>query len=457
MQSSTSRPNILLIMDDQHRFDFLGCAGASFVNTPNIDRLAARGVRFTQHTTNSPMCAPARVAFATGQQPARTGIVESDLYLPRSRPTIYQHFRDHEYRVGLIGKADLAKFDRYNGVRGDRPCTFMWGFTHPFECEGKIHASRAVKPLGPYTKYLNDKGLLRTFVEDYKRRGESGWLVAASHDSALDAEDVEDAFIGRRAAQWIREMDTDFPWFLTVNFVGPHDPFDPPTEYADRYRNAPMPDPIRVDDTNRPTWLRARHVGASVEDIAHTRRQYCALIELIDAQVGEVLSSLDARGLTDNTYIVFTSDHGEMLGDRGLYRKSVMYDQALRVPLIVAGPGIEGERASDALVEGIDLNPTLVELAGLPAQLELDARSFAGVLRGETDAHHDSTVSFLNNCRAVRTQQYKYIETFNDTFELYDLDADPEERRNIAEHESEIRREMNRKLRRRLRMDRWFR
>ncbi|MBT3272035.1 MAG: sulfatase-like hydrolase/transferase, partial [Spirochaetales bacterium] len=134
------KPNVLLIMSDQQRFDYLGYAGASFVNTPNLDRLAERGTAFSHCVTNAPVCAAARIGLATGLQPFRVGSLSNTSFLPRSSTTYYQRVRDNGYRVGCVGKLDLAKPDRYNGRYGDRPCIYGWGFTHPEECEGKMHA-----------------------------------------------------------------------------------------------------------------------------------------------------------------------------------------------------------------------------------------------------------------------------------------------------------------------------
>src|SRR5689334_2809485 len=130
------RPNILYLMADQHRHDYLGCAGAEFVRTPHIDSLAARGVRFRYCCTNAPVCAPARIGLATGLQPSRLGALDNQCFLPPGVPTFYQRLRDGGYRVGCVGKLDLAKPDPYNGRYGDRPAVFAWGFTHPEECEG---------------------------------------------------------------------------------------------------------------------------------------------------------------------------------------------------------------------------------------------------------------------------------------------------------------------------------
>ncbi|HDS73928.1 MAG TPA: hypothetical protein ENN56_00155 [Firmicutes bacterium] len=293
------RPNILMIMADQLRHDWLGCAGADHVSTPNINGIAERGVRFTQCTTPSPICAPARISLASGLMPHRLGSVDNSAYLPISIPTYYQRLRDYGYHVGCVGKLDLAKSDRYNGMSGARPRTFGWGFTHPVEAEGKMHAGNSATPIGPYTKWLDDRGLLQKFHEDYSvTRPKLPWFEAQTLDSALPTEAFEDVWIGRRAEQWLEEIDGDFPWHLLVSFVGPHNPFDPPTEYADRYRGEAMPKPIADDLKDKPLWIqnRAAQNPGTDEQHAIARRQYSAATTAIDDAVGGVLRALEARG-----------------------------------------------------------------------------------------------------------------------------------------------------------------
>ena len=171
---------------------------------------------------------------------------------------------------------------------------------------------------------------------------------------------------------------------------------------------------------------------------------------LIDAQIGQILDALERRGQLDDTYIVFSSDHGEMLGDHGLYTKSAAYEASLRVPLIVAGPGIAGGRSSDALCELIDLNATICDLAGLPPQEGIDARSLKPVLDGAADTHREDAVAALDNFRCLRTATHKYIHNHNDRHELYDLEADPDELYNIADEQPELAVDLSRRLRRRL-------
>lgn len=427
--NNNSKPNILFIMTDQHRHDYMHCAGKDFLRTPNIDRIAECGMRFTNCFSNGPVCVPARVGLASGLQPANIGCLDNDYYLPASIKTYYHRLCDYGYRVGCSGKLDLAKPDRYNSISGDRPCTFTWGFTHPLEIEGKAHAFSSDTPIGPYTQYLHNKGLLKMFRQSKKAESSFERLC---HYSALAAEDYHDTFTGLSAARWLENIPDDFPWHMFVSFAGPHSPFDAPAEYVKHFENVEMPDPIVDDLCDKPKWHKTRVVGLTSEQITKTRRSYAAAIELIDDQIGMILKTLEKRNMLENTYIIFSSDHGEMLGDHGIYEKSIAYEPSLHIPLIVAGPGICGGSLSNAMIELIDINPTICELAGLPEQADIDARSFAPVLYGQKTEHRSDIVASLIKFSCIRTERYKYIKNTNDIDELYDLDNDPDELINIA-------------------------
>ena len=197
--------------------------------------------------------------------------------------------------------------------------------------------------------------------------------------------------------------------------------------------------------------------GMTEEEVLETRRQYCAAIEAIDDQVGAIWDAVVARGMADHTYVIFSSDHGGMLGDHGLYSKTVPYEGALRVPLIAAGPGIEGGRVYEGAVELIDVNATICDLAGLSPQTNVDARSFKSVLQGEMEEHRTEAVSAIKNFRLLRTPKHKLVENYNDVFELYDLEADPEERNNIAVENPDLVRELSGRLQARYQEGEWMR
>ncbi len=437
----SAKPNLLLVLDDQHRFDFLGLEW-SCVATPHLDALAAQGTRFTHCCVNAPVCAPSRISLATGLHPWRLGGLDNHCYLPRHIPTYYQRLRAQGYAVASAGKLDLAKPAPYNGLHGRRPCNFQWGFTDPLEIEGKMHAGRVTRPAGPYGFHLAEQGLFARFREDYARRSQGGWIQGVSHDSVLPEEAHSDSWIGQRALSWLENVATEDPWHLFVSFVGPHDPFDPPTHWAERFRHSPMPAPIAGDPQDKPIWVQRRRYAMTAAEIEHTRRQYTANIALIDHWIGRMRAMLEARGMADNTYVVFASDHGEMLGDHQLYTKGVAYEGALRVPLILAGPHIPAGGVNHTLVELADVNPTLCEMAGVPytaSELEtLDARSIMPSVMDTSRTHRSNVMAQLRNFAALRTEAHKLIDNYNDRTELYDLVQDPGECHNLAEENPQL-------------------
>jgi len=443
------RPNFLFLMADQHRHDYLSLLGTPGVRTPHLDALAARGMCFTHCCTNSPVCAPARISLATGLHPVHVGCLDNNAYLPRSRETYYQRLRDGGYRVGCVGKLDLAKPDPYNGIDGQRPDVYRWGFTHPLECEGKMHAGRGRPPNGPYTAWLAERGELDAFYEDYGRRQRQSYATSA-WNSVLPTEAFEDVFIGRRAVGWLRGQPKDFPWHLFVSFVGPHDPFDPPTEYADRYRDAEVAPAIRCSGTPRGTSMRRRQEDFDEATIRETRRQYCAAIGVIDDQIGEILAALEERGEAEHTYVIFTSDHGEMLGDLGCYTKALPYEASLRVPCLIAGPDVPAGRRHGSMVELADLNPTICELAGLPPQQDIDARSMVPVLTGGHRIHREDAFAAIRAFSCLRTPRHKLVQWHSGESEFYDLEEDPDENRNLASEDPPEMAEASRRMRERL-------
>ena len=435
------KPNILFIMDDQHRFDFLGLVHSS-ISTPQLDALARSGTRFTHCCVNAPVCAPSRISLATGKHAWRMGCLDNRCYLPSSVPTYYQRLRNCGYQVASIGKLDLAKPSSFLGREGKRPCNYLWGFTDPLEVEGKMHASRSREPEGPYGFHLQREGLWEAFRDDYSERGRKGWIKGCSHNSVLPEELHSDSWIGQQAVNWIESASRDEPWHLFVSFVGPHDPFDPPATWSNRFKSTSMPNPIGGSLSGKPTWIHKRQLHMTAEEVLETRRQYSANVALIDHWIGRILSMLESRNLTDNTHILFASDHGELLGDHGLFTKSAAYEGALRVPLIMAGPDLPTGKVCHTLVELSDLNPTMCEMAGVPYSksevMAMDARSVLPAARDTNHTHRGNTLAQLRNFAALRTETHKLIVNYNDEPELYDLEQDPLEMTNIYLEEPQI-------------------
>ena len=391
------RPNILLFFPDQHRFDWLGTNPQLPVRTPHLDKLAGRGVRFTRALTSSPLCAPARACLASGGAYARCGVSSNAVNYPLDQPTFYSMLRASGYWTTACGKLDLNKPDLNTGVDGKRFLK-QWGFSDGINNLGKADAVRAgaVTPTDPYMAYLHEKGLAAIYVEDmHKRNGRYG----ATWPSPLPDDAYCDNWIARNGLELMRHFPQGKPWFLAVNFAGPHNPEDVTRDMWERWRDVKFPPPNGTD-------------GYSLEVNNDIRRNYSAMVENIDRWVGVYLDELAKRGELENTLVVYSSDHGEMLGDHGLWGKMVPYQPSVGVPLIVAGPGVKQNMVSDALVSTMDLAATFLDYGGVERSPAMDSRSLRPLLEGETPQHRDWALSGLGSWRLAYNGRYKLIDGF---------------------------------------------
>lgn len=359
-----SSPNLLLVLADQHRADWLGAAGLAGLRTPILDGLAARGVRFTRAYCGSPLCAPSRACLATGRDYDRCGVRDHSADLPLETPTFYRRLRAAGYRVGGCGKFDLHKASPTWGVRGTHRLA-EWGFTDGRDCGGKwdaVHAYlRDGTPQEPYFAALEARGLAASYAASMRDR--------ASYDpgapNPLPDELYCDNWIAGEARELIAAFPRAQPWFLQVNFAGPHEPLDITAAMRDRVAGRNFPPPARPDPRRSP----AEH--------QEIRRHYAAMVENIDRAVGELLASIAARGELDRTLIVYASDHGEMLGDYGRWEKQVPFEAAVRIPLIAAGPGVARGVIGETAASLTDLGVTFLEVARAAPLADADGQSLA--------------------------------------------------------------------------------
>ncbi len=419
---ATRPPNILFFFPDQHRGDWIGANAEAPVRTPNLDRLASRGVRFTNAVTPSPLCSPARACLATARDYPRCGVQDNQQNTPLSLPNYYRHLRDADYEVCGVGKFDLHKPDLDWGLDGEKLLT-EYGFTCGIDSEGKGDAIRAYRqnghrPKGPYMQYLQQRGLLEAHYQMYERyQQEHGLRFAAV--TALPDEAYCDNWIARNGVQFLRGFSADQPWHLVVNFTGPHDPFDVTSAMRTRWESVAVPEPVANDDPDR-------------ESIRMNRQNYAAMIENIDQRVGEMISVVEERGELENTLIVYASDHGEMLGDHGKWAKRYWYGPSAGVPLIVAGPGVRSGIVTDCPVSIHDLAPTFLECAGAEPLPHADAVSFTRFLAGTQACPRRTVFSGLDAWRMVSDGRHKLVLGASETPLLYDLVHDPWELDNVA-------------------------
>lgn len=410
--------NILFLLPDQHRPDWLGCHGTVPVRTPTLDALAASGIRFTNAFCNSPLCAPSRAALASGRSYHRCGVVNNGQDYPLTQPTYYQALREGGYRVAGVGKFDLHKPNLDWNLDGSRLIR-DWGFTEGIDNEGKLDGStsyrRNGKPMGPYLAFLDSLGLAGEYAAEHdpvRLRACGGAYTTGLPDHAYC-----DNWLSENGLRFLNAFPKDTPWHLVVNFTGPHDPMEVTASMRARWEKADMPPPCGVPLPVHP-------------DVTRARQNYAAAIENIDRQAGRFIDAVRARGELDRTLIVYSSDHGEMLGDHGKWGKNTWRTPSSGIPLIVAGPGLPPGRISDALVSLHDLAATFLDFAGQSPLPGADAMSLRPLLEGQTTAHRPTVTCGLNAWRMIFDGRYKFVTGGADGDQLFDLQADPHETRN---------------------------
>lgn len=427
---SDGQPNILFLFPDQWRWDWLGCASeyavSQLLKTPTIDGLAARGVRFTQCRTNSPLCSPARACLATCRRYHRTGVVDNNQITDPTMPTFFEALRDAGYQVATCGKSDLFKPLQDANPKGFHPMMREYGFTSGIDSRGKWDSARFAREGidEPYWMMLQEQGLLETHLSSMERFKYSRVELKSisTEASPLDGDLHADGFTAANAVKLLNGFEAEEPWMLWVNFPGPHEPFDPPERYQREFDEVAFEMPVNGE-------------SGVPQDHQQLRRNYAAMMTFIDDQIARILGAVEARGELENTVVIFASDHGEMLGDHGKWYKQVPEEASVHVPLIVAGAGVSESvwgTVDDRLVELIDVGTTCVELAGGVLPAGIDGVSFASALRGTPGEKRGVQVSQLGDWRMIFDGRFKLVETEGQADRLYDLVDDPDELRDVA-------------------------
>jgi arylsulfatase len=445
--AAPARPNVVWLISDQHRADVLGAAGHAAVRTPNLDGLAAEGTLFEHAYSQGPQCIPSRASLVTGRYVRDHGATGNRSSLAGGLHPVVEAIRDVGYHTAVVGmmhlyphRPDIA--DGLTKMRG-------YGFAEVHQIAGKL-SSGWVR--SDYTDHLARHGLLeayRDFVRARLPQASGGtaseltpmWTV---DPSPLPAAHYIDTWVGDRAAGWIASADRQRPFFLWVGFAGPHDPWDAPAEAVEAYRDAD----IALDTTVRPevppdgpfkalaeTVLSyCGSAGATDERIREVRRHYLANVTVIDAAIGRIVAALRDRGLDDSTWIVYSADHGEMLGSHGLFGAMVFYDAAVRVPLIIRPPGGGPARRFADLVEHIDLSATLLDIAGARPLPNAPGRTLADLAEGSKGTGRSVVISENLGFGMWRTERYKLVvhERQQLPVQLFDLVTDPDEDHNLV-------------------------
>lgn len=417
------KPNVLFIVSDDLNTD-LGTYGHPVVKTPNLDRLAKRGTRFDRAYCQYPVCNPSRASFLSGLRPQSARVMDNVTAPRTARPNavfLPQMFRNNGYFVANAGKT-------FHYVYDDKQ---SWDISESGN--------------GPQVESLS--GLLRS-KEGTLPSGVARGKATMGQDifwGAVDLPDEKmgDGIIARRVAQWMGQK-RDKPWFLAAGFRKPHMPLNVPRKYFALYPTQSITWPQEPPAHVAALPPMARKQATSIVPLGDAERReairaYYASISFMDAQVGVLLDQMDKLKLWDSTIVVFLSDHGFQLGEHGgLWQKMVMFQESARVPLIVAAPGQKPGTVSPALVELIDVYPTLTGLCGLPTPPEGEGTSFAPLLSEPNRAWKTAAFSVIARGkllgRSVHTARFRYTEwdEGRQGVELYDHQSDPHEYRNLA-------------------------
>lgn len=453
--AAAARPNVLLLCVDDLK-PTLGCYGDKLAVTPNIDRLATRGMRFEMAYCNQSVCAPSRNNLMLGSRSTSLGIYGLSENFRSAVPdavTLTQHFMRHGYRAQAIGKILHTGHGNHDDA-----------------------ASWSVPPLHEkVVEYLDPKssaGGRLTREEAYFTNQKLGQINTLPRGAAIEISDVGDSAYadGRIADEGIKRLraarERDEPFFLALGFVKPHLPLTAPKKYFDLHDPARFPlAPFQNPPEGAPGY--ASKIGGEIVNydpltvknlrLEQTQRElihaYYACTSYMDAQIGRVIAELDALGLSQSTIIILWGDHGWHLGDHGYWTKHSNYEQANRIPLIIIAPGVaKPGGVTRQLAETVDLFPTLAELAGLPAPAgpqPMDGLSLVPVLRDPAKTIRDHAYHAYPRDkrigRAIRTQRHRLVEwkqpgaaAETADFELYDYESDPEERKNLATAQPQI-------------------
>jgi arylsulfatase A-like enzyme len=419
-----ARPNILFFFPDQHRYDWVGTRREVGVRTPYLDALGNRGVRFDRAVCASPLCAPSRACLALGVEYDRCGVPSNQEDLSLDRITFYRLLRDAGYSVLGCGKFDLNKGAKEWSLDG-KMLLSEWGFSDGINNAGKWDAVASYAKAGaadPYMKYLEDRDLAEAHFKDFRRRRDiDRGQYTATFPTPLDDEAYCDNWVARNGLSLLDSTPRNKPWFLQVNFSGPHPPVDITRSMERSCRDREHPQPFA--NTQLPA---SEHTAI--------RQNYGAMIENIDGWLGRYVEKLAERGELENTLIVFSSDHGEMLGDHDLWGKQHPHQPSVGVPLVVAGPGVGSLGASQARVSVMDLAATFLDYANVEKPAEMESRSIRPVLEGTTDRHRDILYSGVKGFRTAFDGRYKLMAAYPERgqHQLFDLLEDPNESRDLS-------------------------
>ena len=425
--AGTSRPNVLLLVSDEHNDRVAGYAGDPLVRTPNLDSIAERGLVFENAFCQAPVCTPSRASFLTGKYVSNLSCWNNHWVLFPEHRTIAHHFADAGYETCLVGKMHYGGKDQFHG------------FQHR-----------------PYGDFWHALGHQPDPIDMFPNSGGVAHACASQIPESLQQENV----VSIEAASWVQEHlsnRADQPWLMCASYCKPHAPLAVPSRYLNRYLG--KVDPVRLEDEDEaarhpyPAHQRENYglLDVTPEQVDRARAAYWGAVEFLDDCIGLLLWRLESVGALENTIIAYISDHGDLIGNHGLWWKANYYEEAIRAPFIMCGPSIPAGVRREELAELNDLVPTLCALCGLDAPDGIDGVDLSSLLTEGpvADAPRDHIISEYygigmltqpyrtgtrgDSMRVIRTDRHKYANIFGLDNVLFDLQEDPREFRNVID------------------------
>ncbi len=418
---SQKKPNIIFILTDQLRHDFLGCYGADFLNTPAIDSLAANGTRFETCISPSPTCIPARASILTGLDAHETGVTHN-----------LQWLRPDRHEMGVTSWPEHLNSSGYHSCAIGKMHFYPWDITEGFQNRIIAEDKRHIHIHDDYYDALKERGFEKLHGADMPGYYENKGACVCELPDDLHV----DRWVGTNVVNYISTHDFDTPLALMVGFPGPHCPYDPPQDAVDKITSNSIPKaiPSTVESNSHQAgflasykreWAAIDYKDLSKAHIQSIRRHYAAAVERIDQDVSKILAQLEARGVLDNTIIVFSSDHGDYLGDFNMVGKGTFHEPSIRVPMIVADYRDPDPKVSNELTSLIDLFPSFLKWADLPVPEHL-----SGTALGENTADR-IIIGLTGGGIMARDQRWKLVKYANGVSALFDLKNDPTEQENL--------------------------
>jgi choline-sulfatase len=446
LRAASGKPkNILFLLSDQHRYDALSIDGHAVARTPALDGLARSGVRFRNTYCTYPICGPARASLWTGLYTHHHRVHANEIPWPAAARSVAHAFSRAGYQTGAVGKMHFADA-RGHGFDYRLDFNDWYQYLGP---KARIFASEVGRPF-PGDGHPQIGSLWREggdpWAGEYEKDGRAG-MTHVGRVSSLPEKDHFETFVARESIEFLRRFRNQ-PFFLIASFLKPHQPFMPAERFAARYRAGDMklPASFQPADVSRvPQFIRNRMkqnaLTPELFDPASARQRiasYYAGLEQMDDCAGAVLRALSSMGLDDDTVVVYTSDHGELLGEHGLWQKFVFYEASVKAPLVIRAKGVTRDGGvCDAPVSHVQLVPTLAELCGVPLEKPADGPSLLPWLRdphtpGEGPVYAEYDLNSPRPKHMIRRGQWKYCQYKDDLPELFDLRADPAELDNRA-------------------------